>query len=150
MDELAKEICVTPTGVAIPWATRHPANLPVVLGTTKPERVREKRGRFGCYRPEGPHLSTAKTEGRMKREVSAGMLLLGATLLFVSSLSFGGPAMALTTTSTDPHSTRCHARSAFVIGIGCMTTPPLKCAAPKKWTVVIVSPLPPDRYWQCK
>ncbi len=41
MDELAKKYAVTPTGVAIAWITRHPANLQVVLGTTKPARVRE-------------------------------------------------------------------------------------------------------------
>ena len=41
MDELAKKYAVTPTGIAIAWITRHPANLQVVLGTTKPERVRE-------------------------------------------------------------------------------------------------------------
>ena len=41
MDELAKKYAVTPTGIAIAWITRHPANLQVVLGTTKAERVRE-------------------------------------------------------------------------------------------------------------
>ena len=41
MDELAKNYAVTPTGIAISWITRHPANLQVVLGTTKPKRVRE-------------------------------------------------------------------------------------------------------------
>ncbi len=41
MDELAKKYAVTPTGIAIAWITRHPANLQVVLGTTKPGRVRE-------------------------------------------------------------------------------------------------------------
>jgi len=41
MDELAKKYGITPTGIAIAWITRHPANLQVVLGTTKPERVRE-------------------------------------------------------------------------------------------------------------
>ena len=41
MDELAKKYAVTPTGIAIAWITRHPANLQVVLGTTKPDRVRE-------------------------------------------------------------------------------------------------------------
>ena len=41
MDELAKKYAVTPTGIAIAWITRHPANLQVVLGTTKPSRVRE-------------------------------------------------------------------------------------------------------------
>ncbi len=41
MDELAKKYAITPTGIAIAWITRHPANLQVVLGTTKPDRVRE-------------------------------------------------------------------------------------------------------------
>lgn len=41
MDALAAKYGVTPTGIAISWITRHPANLQVVLGTTKPERVRE-------------------------------------------------------------------------------------------------------------
>ena len=41
MDELAKKYSITPTGIAIAWITRHPANLQVVLGTTKPERVRD-------------------------------------------------------------------------------------------------------------
>jgi predicted oxidoreductase len=41
MDELANKYAVTPTGIAIAWITRHPANLQVVLGTTRPDRVRE-------------------------------------------------------------------------------------------------------------
>lgn len=41
MDELAKKYAITPMGIAIAWITRHPANLQVVLGTTKPGRVRE-------------------------------------------------------------------------------------------------------------
>ena len=41
MDELATKYAITPTGIAIAWITRHPANLQVVLGTTKPDRVRE-------------------------------------------------------------------------------------------------------------
>jgi predicted oxidoreductase len=41
LDELARKYAVTPTGIAIAWITRHPANLQVVLGTTKPGRVRE-------------------------------------------------------------------------------------------------------------
>lgn len=41
MDEFAEKYRVTPTGIAIAWITRHPANIQVVLGTTKPERVRE-------------------------------------------------------------------------------------------------------------
>jgi predicted oxidoreductase len=41
IDELAGKYDVTPTGIAVAWITRHPANLQVVLGTTKPHRVRE-------------------------------------------------------------------------------------------------------------
>ncbi|WP_210479236.1 aldo/keto reductase family oxidoreductase [Naasia sp. SYSU D00948] len=41
LDELAAKYEVTPTGIAVAWITRHPANIQVVLGTTKPERVRE-------------------------------------------------------------------------------------------------------------
>lgn len=41
LDELAETYRVTPTGIAIAWITRHPANIQVVLGTTRPERVRE-------------------------------------------------------------------------------------------------------------
>ena len=32
---------VTPTGIAVAWITRHPADIQVVLGTTNPTRVRE-------------------------------------------------------------------------------------------------------------
>lgn len=41
MDELAEKYRITPTGIAIAWITRHPANIQVVLGTTTPSRVRE-------------------------------------------------------------------------------------------------------------
>lgn len=41
LDELAQAYGVTPTGIATAWITRHPANIQVVLGTTKPERVVE-------------------------------------------------------------------------------------------------------------
>jgi predicted oxidoreductase len=41
IDELAKTHGVTPTGIAVAWITRHPANIQVVLGTTKPSRVGE-------------------------------------------------------------------------------------------------------------
>lgn len=41
LDEIAAAHGVTPTGIAVAWITRHPANLQVVLGTTKPDRVRE-------------------------------------------------------------------------------------------------------------
>lgn len=41
LDDLAKKYDVTPTGIATGWITRHPAHVQIVLGTTKPERVRE-------------------------------------------------------------------------------------------------------------
>ncbi|HEY9010772.1 MAG TPA: aldo/keto reductase [Devosia sp.] len=41
LDEIAAAHGVTPTGIAVAWITRHPADIQVVLGTTKPERVRE-------------------------------------------------------------------------------------------------------------
>ena len=41
LDELAGVYGITPTGVAVAWITRHPARMQVVLGTTRPERVRE-------------------------------------------------------------------------------------------------------------
>jgi predicted oxidoreductase len=41
LDELATKYQVTPSGIAVAWITRHPANIQVVLGTTKPERVQE-------------------------------------------------------------------------------------------------------------
>lgn len=41
LDRLAAKYGVTPTGIAVAWITRHPASIQVVLGTTKPERVRE-------------------------------------------------------------------------------------------------------------
>jgi predicted oxidoreductase len=41
LEALADKYGVTPTGIAVAWITRHPANIQVVLGTTKPERVRE-------------------------------------------------------------------------------------------------------------
>jgi predicted oxidoreductase len=41
VDELAAKYEVTPTGIAVAWITRHPADIQVVLGTTKPERVRD-------------------------------------------------------------------------------------------------------------
>jgi predicted oxidoreductase len=41
LDELAAKYDVTPTGIAVAWITRHPANIQVVLGTTKPGRVRD-------------------------------------------------------------------------------------------------------------
>jgi len=41
LDDIAKTYSITPTGVAIAWILRHPARMQVVLGTTKPSRVRE-------------------------------------------------------------------------------------------------------------
>jgi predicted oxidoreductase len=39
LDEIASAHNVTPTGIAVAWILRHPANMQVVLGTTNPERV---------------------------------------------------------------------------------------------------------------
>jgi len=41
LDEIAAAHGATPSGIAVAWITRHPANMQVVLGTTKPERVVE-------------------------------------------------------------------------------------------------------------
>lgn len=41
IDALAAQYGVTPTGIAVAWITRHPANIQVVLGTTNPGRVRD-------------------------------------------------------------------------------------------------------------
>lgn len=41
LDAQAARHGVTPLGIATAWITRHPANIQVVLGTTRPERVRE-------------------------------------------------------------------------------------------------------------
>jgi predicted oxidoreductase len=41
IDQLAEKYGVPPTAIAVAWITRHPADIQVVLGTTKPERVRE-------------------------------------------------------------------------------------------------------------
>lgn len=41
LDEIAAKYGVTPTGIAVAWITRHPANMQVVLGTTTPSRVVE-------------------------------------------------------------------------------------------------------------
>jgi predicted oxidoreductase len=41
LDEIASVHGVTPTGIAVAWITRHPANMQVVLGTTNPRRVIE-------------------------------------------------------------------------------------------------------------
>lgn len=61
LDELATQYGVTPTGIATAWITRHPADMQVVLGTTKPERVREAAAGSGLRlsRPEWYRLYTA-------------------------------------------------------------------------------------------
>lgn len=41
LDEIAAAHGITPTGVAVAWITRHPAQMQVVLGTTTPSRVKE-------------------------------------------------------------------------------------------------------------
>lgn len=41
LDDLAEAHGVTPTGIAVAWIVRHPANIQVVLGTTNPGRVAE-------------------------------------------------------------------------------------------------------------
>ena len=41
IDELARQYGVTPTGIAVAWIVRHPANIQVVLGTTNPGRVKD-------------------------------------------------------------------------------------------------------------
>lgn len=51
LDEIAATYGITPTGVAVAWITRHPAKFQVVLGTTKPERVRD------CVAGAGAELS---------------------------------------------------------------------------------------------
>ncbi|SDD85697.1 aldo/keto reductase [Auraticoccus monumenti] len=61
LDELAARYEVTPTGIATAWITRHPADMQVVLGTTKPERVREAAAgsELRLTRPEWYRLYTA-------------------------------------------------------------------------------------------
>ena len=41
LDEIAAAHGVTPTGIAVAWIVRHPANIQVILGTTNPGRVAE-------------------------------------------------------------------------------------------------------------
>lgn len=41
LDSLAKQYNVSKEAIAVTWITRHPANMQVVLGTTKPERVKK-------------------------------------------------------------------------------------------------------------
>lgn len=41
VDRLAAKYDVTPSAIATGWITRHPANMQVILGTTRPQRVIE-------------------------------------------------------------------------------------------------------------
>lgn len=41
IDELADKHGVTPQALPVAWITRHPAQMQVIIGTTKPQRVRE-------------------------------------------------------------------------------------------------------------
>jgi predicted oxidoreductase len=61
LDELAAKYEVTPTGIATAWITRHPAQMQVILGTTKPERVREAAAaaELRLTKPEWYRLFTA-------------------------------------------------------------------------------------------
>lgn len=61
LDELAAKYDVTPTGIATAWITRHPADMQVVLGTTRPDRVREAAAgsELRLTRPEWYRLYTA-------------------------------------------------------------------------------------------
>jgi len=47
IDELAAKYGITPTGIAVAWITRHPANIQVVLGTTNPQRVKDSAAGSG-------------------------------------------------------------------------------------------------------
>ena len=61
LDEIAAAHGITPTGVAVAWITRHPADIQVVLGTTSPSRVREcaAGSDVRLSRPEWYRLFTA-------------------------------------------------------------------------------------------
>ena len=54
LEEVAEAHGITPTGVAVAWITRHPADIQVVLGTTTPSRVKE------CVAGAGVTLSRAE------------------------------------------------------------------------------------------
>ncbi len=41
IDRLAEKYCVTPAAIAVAWIIRHPARMQVIVGTTKPSRLRE-------------------------------------------------------------------------------------------------------------
>ena len=49
IDQIAAKHGVTRTAVAVGWLTRHPANMQVIMGTTKPHRIIE-----GCQGSELP------------------------------------------------------------------------------------------------
>ena len=61
LDDLAATYDVTPTGIATAWITRHPADMQVVLGTTKLERVQQAAAGsdLRLTRPEWYRLFTA-------------------------------------------------------------------------------------------
>ncbi len=41
LDRLAEQYGVTPSAIAVAWILRHPAKIQTILGTTRPQRVRE-------------------------------------------------------------------------------------------------------------
>lgn len=61
IDELAAAYRVPPIAIAVAWITRHPANMQVVLGTTKIERVQDAAlgSDLPLTRPEWYRLFTA-------------------------------------------------------------------------------------------
>ncbi len=71
LDELAEKYGVTPTGIAVAWITRHPANIQVVLGTTKPAAGARGGGRQ--RHPVDPRgVVPAVHRRRLHRAVAAG------------------------------------------------------------------------------
>ena len=40
--ELSELYGISPSALAVAWILRHPANMQVILGTTKPERLRDE------------------------------------------------------------------------------------------------------------
>lgn len=61
MDAICERHSITKTGLAIAWIQRHPANIQSVIGTIKPERVKEvaKACRVRLTRPEWYELYRA-------------------------------------------------------------------------------------------
>jgi len=61
LDELAAAHDTTPTAIALAWIARHPADMQIVIGTTKPERVQEAAtaATLRLSREEWYHLFTA-------------------------------------------------------------------------------------------